>query len=142
MSSVNAVNNSSTSDTDTSTRIPTKTLSQADFLKVLIAQYSNQIPSDSQDSTAFYKNMMEMSNYQATQDVSTKVSAMTASQMVGEYVSATKTDSSATGITKTGTITAATFDGTDWYYVVDGESFKPTQVTKVTTTPTTTTTTQ
>lgn len=135
MSSVNSVSSASTSKSDTSSRIPTKTMSQTDFLKVLVAQYSNQIPTDAQSSTEFYKNMMDLSNYQATQDVSTKISAMSASQMVGQYVSATN-DS---GDKQTGTVTAATFDGTDWFYVVNGEEFKPTQVTKVTTAPATTT---
>lgn len=134
MSSVNSVSNASTSSSDTTSRIPVKTMSQADFLKVLVAQYSNQIPTDSQSSTDIYKNMMDMSNYQAIQGVSTTVSAQAAAQMVGQYVTA---KNSTDGTTATGTVTAVRFDGTDWFYTVGSSEFKPTQVTKVTTAPTT-----
>jgi len=138
MSSVNSVDNSSTASSDTSSRIPSKTMTQADFLKVLVAQYSNQLPTDSQSSTDIYKNMMDMSNYQAIQGVSTTVSAQAASQMVGKYVTA---KNSTDGTTSTGTISAVSFDGTDWTYKVGDASYKPTQITLVTTAPTTTTTT-
>lgn len=136
MSAVNSVDNASTASSNTASRIPTKTMSQTDFLKVLVAQYSNQIPTSSQSSTDIYKNMMDMSNYQAIQGVSTTVSAQAAAQMVGQYVTA---KNSTDGTTSTGTITAARFDGTDWFYTVGSAEYKPTQVTKVTTAPTTTT---
>ncbi len=134
MSAVGGVDSASNSKSDTASRIPTKTMTQTDFLKVLVAQYSNQIPTDAASSTEFYKNMMDLSNYQAIQDVSTKMSSMSAEQMIGQYVSATNDD----GDKITGTISAATYDGTNWYYLVGDQEFKPSQITKITTAPATT----
>ncbi len=136
MSAVGNVNNNTNTDT---TRVPSKTMSQADFLKVLVAQYSNQIPSDSQNSTDFYTQMMSMSNYSAIQDVSTKMSSMSAAQMIGKYVSATNDN----GDTVTGTVTSARYDSdnTVWMFKIGSEEVKATQINQVTTAPATTPTT-
>lgn len=133
MSSVSGVS-SSTSSSDTTTRTTSNTLSQSDFLKVLVAQYANQIPTDSQDSNQFYTDLMNMSNYTAIQDTSTKVSGLSAQQLIGKTVTVSNTD----GTTDSGEVTSTTFDGTDWYVTIDDSSYKLSKITTVT--PTTTTT--
>lgn len=133
--SINAI------DTDTSassaSRVPSKTLSQTDFLKVLVAQYANQIPTDAQSSTDFYSQIMEMSNYSAVQDVSTKMSSMSAAAMIGKYVSATNDD----GDVVTGTVSSARYDTDNaiWRYTINGEEVKATQINQITTAPVATT---
>ncbi len=129
-SSVDGINSNTNTDT---TRVPSKTMSQADFLKVLVAQYSNQIPSDSQNSTDFYTQMMSMSNYSAIQDVSSKMSSMSAAQMIGKYVSATNDNGDAI----TGTVTSARYDSdnTVWMFKIGSQEVKASQINQVTTAP-------
>lgn len=103
-------------------------LTQADFLKVLVAQYSNQIPTDSQDSNQFYKDMMDLSNFEATQDVDTKMGVINSSQMVGKTVTATDANNN----TQTGTVTQASFDGSAWSFTVNGSQFTASQITNIT----------
>lgn len=135
MSAVGGVDGSTSSDT--AARIPTKTMTQTDFLKVLVAQYSNQIPTDAQSSTDFYTQMMSMSNYSAIQDVSTKMSSMSAAQMIGKYVSATNDNGDAI----TGTVTSARYDSDNmiWMFKIGSEEVKASQINQVTTAPATTT---
>ncbi len=107
-------------------------LTQADFLKVLVAQYSNQIPTDSQDSNQFYTDLMNMSNYTAIQDTSTKVGGMSAQQLIGKTVTAADND----GNSSTGAVSSARFDGSDWYITISGSEYKLNQVTGMAVTPT------
>jgi flagellar hook assembly protein FlgD len=110
-------------------------MTQADFLKVLVAQYSNQIPTDSQDYNQFYTDLMNLSNYTAIQDTSIKVGGLSAQQLIGKTVSVT--DSS--GNSDSGTVDAATFDGTSWSITVNDASYTLGEVTSVAATSTTST---
>jgi flagellar basal-body rod modification protein FlgD len=68
VSPVNSINT-----TQTPSRIPTKELSQSDFLKVMVAQLGQQNPLKPSDSNEFMNQFMSMGNFQATQEMSINI---------------------------------------------------------------------
>lgn len=76
----NAISNVSSSDlasaADASSRIPTKTLGQSDFLEIMIAQLQNQTLDNTTDTDKMMQNFMSMSNFQSMQDMNISMTKM------------------------------------------------------------------
>ena len=66
----------------TGSAAPSKTLTQNDFLKLLVAQMSAQDPLNPQSNTDFAAQMAQFSALQASQSTQTSVSLLQASQQV------------------------------------------------------------
>jgi flagellar basal-body rod modification protein FlgD len=71
-----------TTGTSSSSAIPTQTLSQADFLKLVVAQMSNQDPMNPQSDTEFISQMASFSALQESQTTESDISGMRSDQQV------------------------------------------------------------
>lgn len=81
-STINGVSNSLfNAPTDPST-LPTKTLNQQDFLKLLVAQMSSQDPMNPQSNTDFAAQMAQFTALETSQSTDSKVSQLLTSQEV------------------------------------------------------------
>jgi flagellar basal-body rod modification protein FlgD len=120
-----------------------QTLNQADFLQLLVTQMSSQDPLDPQSDTEFAAQLAQFSALQQTQDMSQNLSAIQATSMLGETVTAAPSDGSApiTGLVSSVAISAGTP-----VVMVNGQPYNLNQVTSITppviTPATTTSTTQ
>lgn len=82
-----------TADTSTtSDRVTSKTLTQEDFLQVLVAEATYQDPFGSSGSGGsnkdYFSDMMAMANYEAVQNSNTINQQLLSKGLVGEYVEA------------------------------------------------------
>ena len=68
--------------TASSSTIPTQTLSQADFLKLVVAQMSNQDPMNPQSDTQFISQMATFSSLQEAQTTGSEISGMRSDQQI------------------------------------------------------------
>jgi flagellar basal-body rod modification protein FlgD len=78
---------------NTQNRLPTKTLGQQDFLKLLVTQLSSQDPLNPQKDTEFIAQMAQFSSLEQTKGIQASLSAMrsqqdftSASAMIGREV--------------------------------------------------------
>lgn len=117
---------SSAVSTSTTPGVPNATLSQADFLKVMIAQLSNQDPGNAQDPNQFMNQFMQMGNFTATQQMSANMSSlytqqqqMYANSLVGKKVDVTD----ANGNSATGIISSAWVSGNNVMIQVGNKQF-------------------
>lgn len=105
-------------------RDPNKNLTQADFLKVMVAQLSQQDPFDAADSSKFMEDFMTMGNFQAMQDVSINMNKvyemqqqMQAQSLVGLTVEVEWTD---LGGSHVGVVESARVEDDKIIIMVDG----------------------
>ena len=77
-----AVNSSllDTTDTSAASRVPTQTLTQQDFLKLIVAQMSSQDPMKPVDDTQFVAQMAQFSTLQATTSMQQSLAQMNSQQ--------------------------------------------------------------
>jgi flagellar basal-body rod modification protein FlgD len=77
-----AVNSSllDTTDTSAASRVPTQTLTQQDFLKLIVAQMSSQDPMKPVDDTQFVAQMAQFSTLQATTSMQQNIAQMSSQQ--------------------------------------------------------------
>jgi flagellar basal-body rod modification protein FlgD len=132
----------STTVSSTSAASAGQTLNQADFLQLLVTQMSSQDPLDPQSDTEFAAQLAQFSALQQSQNMSQNLSAIQATSMLGETVTATPSDGSAA---VSGTVTSVTISSGTPSVMVNGQPYSLSQVTSVTppvstsaTTPTTT----
>jgi len=69
-----------TTDTSAASRIPTQTLNQDDFLKLIVAQMSAQDPLQPVDDTQFIAQMAQFSTLQATTSMQQSIAQMSNDQ--------------------------------------------------------------
>jgi flagellar basal-body rod modification protein FlgD len=67
-------------------RLPTKTLDQKDFLKLLIASLTTQDPLNPQKDTEFIGQMAQFSALENSKSLQTEMQTMRASQLLGQTV--------------------------------------------------------
>jgi flagellar basal-body rod modification protein FlgD len=72
--------NSSLLDTSAASRLPTQTLTQDDFLKLIVAQMSSQDPMKPVDDTQFVAQMAQFSTLQATTSMQQNIAQMSSQQ--------------------------------------------------------------
>lgn len=135
MSNVGSVSLLSPSTATSTTGNAASTLSQADFLKLMVAQFTQQDPLASDSSggggsgTSDYVNqLMSMTNLTTLQSVSAQQGAQLAQTMPGSTV--TVTDS--TGNSYTGPVQQTIIDSSGVNVVVNGVKYPSADVTAVT----------
>ncbi|MFZ5806702.1 MAG: flagellar hook capping FlgD N-terminal domain-containing protein [Verrucomicrobiota bacterium] len=119
---------------DTASRLTEQTMTQTDFLKVMVAQMANQNPLKPNDANEYYKNLMEMSNYQSTlamdqnlTNVYTMQQQLLAQSLVGETVEVTNDE----GVTTTGVVESAYVKDSNVVVTVDGNDYATTTINRI-----------
>ena len=120
---------------------PQQTLSQNDFLKLLVAQMENQDPLQPQSDTQMAAQMAQFTSLSQTSAMSSSLSAMQASSLIGATVTVQEPNSknTATGVVQSVLLGTQSTDGTP-QIVVNGIAYDLSQVLSVTPTPTPTAT--
>jgi len=121
---------------------PQQTLTQNDFLQLLVAQMENQDPLQPQSDTEMASQMAQFTSLSQTSAMSSSLSMMQASSLIGSTVTVQEPNSQNTtsGVVQSVLIGAASSDGTP-QVVINGTSYDLSQVLSVTPTTTSSTTT-
>jgi flagellar basal-body rod modification protein FlgD len=93
---------------DRTALIPKQTLDQDDFLKLLIAQLNAQDPMNPVSNAEFMGQMAQFSTLEQTKGLSSEISLLQASNMIGREVSLRLDDSILTGVVSAVQIEAGT----------------------------------
>jgi flagellar basal-body rod modification protein FlgD len=120
-------------------RLPQQTLTQADFLKLLVAQLSAQDPLNPVSNTDFAAQMAQYSTLQATQGMQSKLTAVQAGLALleaGSFLGKSVTITDSSGQAVTGTVTAVQYQGSSPSVIVNGQAYDINQVTSVSQTET------
>jgi flagellar basal-body rod modification protein FlgD len=135
----NIVNSQSSADSATG---PQQQLTQNNFLQLLVAQMENQDPLQPQSDTQMAAQMAQFTSLSQTSAMSTSLSAMQASSLIGATVMVQQPNSknTETGVVQAVRLGAQSSDGTP-QIVVNGTAYDLSQVLSVTPTPTTPTST-
>lgn len=117
---------SSYAEADTSTRIPSKSLDQDDFISLLVANLSQQDPTSAAGTAEMMNQFVSLANFQAMQAVKSEVSSQntlalysSVSQLPGRRVEV----SDGTGGTRTGSIEEAWIDAGDIRFKMSGTEY-------------------
>jgi flagellar basal-body rod modification protein FlgD len=135
VSSVNST--STTADSlaaQTAARLPQKTLSQQDFLKLLVAQLSAQDPMNPVSNTDFAAQMAQFSTLQTTQTMQTNLAGLQAGQAVLQangLLGRTVQVQSALGQLASGVVSAVSIQAGTPSITVNGQSYDLSQVLSV-----------
>jgi flagellar basal-body rod modification protein FlgD len=136
MSSVSAITNNAVTGTTTSDSISTSktnTLTQNDFLKLLVSQMENQDPTNPQSDTAMAAQMAQFTSLTQATAMSSSMSMMQANSLVGSTVTL-QVDSSTTA---SGKVTGVIMNDGTPEIQVNGSDYTLSQVLSIT--PATTT---
>ncbi len=130
------VNGAASSDTVSGS---SQTLTQNDFLQLLVAQMENQDPLQPQSDTEMASQMAQFTSLSQTTAMSSSLSTMQANSLIGSTVTVQEANSQDTtsGVVQSVLLGAASSDGTP-QIVINGTSYDLSQVVGVT--PTTTST--
>jgi flagellar basal-body rod modification protein FlgD len=134
----------STVASSSTTPVGSQTLSQADFLQLLVTQMTSQDPLNPQSDTAFAAQLAQFSALQQSQTMTGNIQGLQANTLIGRQVSVASATNGAQGTT--GTVTGVDFSSGSPQLVVNGQEFALSQVTAIapapaaTTTPTTSST--
>jgi flagellar basal-body rod modification protein FlgD len=134
--------NSGLTSTDTATGGTQQTLTQNDFLQLLVAQMENQDPTNPQSDTDMAAQMAQFTSLTQSSAMSASLSALQANSLIGSTVTV-QTDSTgdtAKGVVQSVNLGASSTDGTP-QIVINGTAYDLSAVISVTppaaTTPTT-----
>jgi hypothetical protein len=121
-----------TSSTSNSNYGANQTLTQADFLKIMVAQFTNQAPPDSDgggsSGTSDYVNeLMSMTNITTLQTMSQQQSIELAGSLPGSTV-----ELNVNGSLVSGQVTGAQIENATLYITVNGQQYPATDLTAVT----------
>ena len=105
-------------------------ISQETFLKLLLAEMSNQDPLEPTTNTEFISQLAQFSSMQYMQDSSKYAMATYASSLVGKTVSASKFDGPDL-IMKTGVVQSVKYQNNTYIVTIDGEDFDISKVTSI-----------
>lgn len=111
---------------DATRRVPSKSLTQDDFIRLIITQVTQQDPFKAADSGAMLEQFTTLGNYQSMQNMTASIEGMTqysarnlGQSLVGRTVEVRDTD----GGTLTGTVSSTLLDGNTVRFFVDGREF-------------------
>ena len=119
----------------TTTATSNSTLTQADYLKLLVTQLTQQDPMNPQSDTAFASELAQFSSLQATEDLSSNLQTMQAANLIGATVTV---QSSTDSTTTSGVVSAVQIVSGTPEILVGGDYYTLSQIQSIT--PTTTTT--
>jgi flagellar basal-body rod modification protein FlgD len=106
-----------------------QSLTQANFLQLLVTQMSSQDPLNPQSDTDFAAQLAQFSALQQTQAMSQNMSVLQANAMMGEMVTVAPSDGSAS---VSGQVTGVQIQSGTPVILVNGQSYNLTQVTAIT----------
>ncbi|MDD2708740.1 MAG: flagellar hook capping FlgD N-terminal domain-containing protein [Verrucomicrobiae bacterium] len=136
MSSISSVSSLTTGITSTDTASTSQSLSQSDFLELLMTQLTNQNPLDTADTGAMLQNMCNLSNLQATNQILTNSQVTLGQSLLGKTVSVTDSD----GNLVSGVVEEVTVQSDTPYIVIDGTAYDLSSLNSVISSAATTTT--
>lgn len=105
-------------------------ISQETFLKLLVAEMSNQDPLEPTSNTEFISQLAQFSSMQYAQDSSKYAMANYATSLVGKTVTASKMDGPDL-VLKTGVVEKVVSQNNSYIVTIDGEDFDINKVTSV-----------
>ena len=129
--------NNSTAPTDTVSNTTQQTLTQNDFLKLLVSQMENQDPTNPQSDTAMAAQMAQFTSLTQSSAMSSSLSMLQANSLIGSTVTV-QTDSrgdTATGVVQSVQLGSSAAGGLP-QISINGTSYNLSQVVSVTPTPT------
>ena len=106
-----------------------QTLTQANFLQLLVTQMSSQDPLNPQSDTEFAAQLAQFSALQQSQNMSQDMSVLQANAMIGEVVTVAPSNGSGS---VTGTVSAVQIASGTPTIMVNGQSYNLSQVTAIT----------
>jgi flagellar basal-body rod modification protein FlgD len=113
-----------------------QTLSQANFLQLLVTQMSSQDPLNPESDTDFAAQLAQFSSLQATQTMTGNIQTIQATGLIGKTVAVTPTLG---GDSVVGVVTSVQIASGTPQIIVNGQAYSLNQITGVTATPTTST---
>jgi flagellar basal-body rod modification protein FlgD len=131
--SATAISNTSSSQ-DTTTN-PNSTLTQADFLQLLVTQMTSQDPLNPQSSTDFAAQLAQFSALQENTAMAGSMSNLQANSLIGATVSVSSATNSLDETT--GVVTAVDMSSGEPEIQVDGQLYGLSQILSITPTQTT-----
>ena len=139
---LDSTSNASTASTAAAAALGTSnnTLTQADFLKLLVAQMSAQDPLNPESNTDFAAQMAQFSALQTSQSTQSDMSLLQASQQIQQansLIGRSVTLQAADGTTPSGTVTGVQMISGVPKVVVNGSLYDMSQVLAISTPPTT-----
>jgi flagellar basal-body rod modification protein FlgD len=105
-----------------------QTLTQTDYLQLLTTQMSSQDPLNPQSDTAFAAQLAQFSALQESQAMQQNMAALQANTMIGETVTITPSDGSAS---VTGEVTGVQISSGTPTIIVNGNSYSLSNVTSI-----------
>ena len=148
MSSTSSINgasglfNNGTSPADTVSNTSQQTLTQNDFLKLLVSQMENQDPTNPQSDTAMAAQMAQFTSLTQSSAMSSSLAMLQANSLIGSTVTV-QTDTmgdTASGVVQSVQMGSSTSGGLP-QISINGTSYNLSQVVSVTPTPASTSTT-
>jgi flagellar basal-body rod modification protein FlgD len=142
VSGASSLFNNSTSPTDTVSNTSQQTLTQNDFLKLLVSQMENQDPTNPQSDTAMAAQMAQFTSLTQSAAMSTSLSMLQANSLIGSTVTV-QTDSkgdTASGVVQSVQLGSSASGGMP-QILINGTSYNLNQILSVAPTPVSTTTT-
>ena len=134
VSTINSVSSTTTTDQSGESRLPTQTLGQSDFLKLLVTQMSQQDPMNPMKDTEFIAQMASFSALEQSKTMEADISALRTEQqllqangLIGRLVNMQSEDGTLVSGIVNGVQVA---DGTPTL-VVNGQTFTLSQVVSV-----------
>ena len=106
-----------------------QTLTQANFLQLLVTQMSSQDPLNPQSDTDFAAQLAQFSALQQSQNMSQDMSVLQANSMLGEMVTVAPSDGSAA---VSGQVSAVQIQSGTPVVLVNGATYNLSQVTSIT----------
>ena len=125
MSNINAINATTGLPPSAASQIsnPAQTLTQADFLQLLVTQMTSQDPLSPESDTDMAAQMAQFSSLQASQSTETDIEGLQANALIGQTVIA-----ASTGAPQTGVVSSVQMQpGSDPQVMVNGQAllFEP-----------------
>ena len=119
-------------------RVPTRTLDQKDFLKLLVAQLTTQDPLNPQKDTEFIGQMAQFSALENSKSLQTEMQTMRASQLLGQTVEVKINDQ----VTGRGVVTAIDSSSGEPKIMIGTQAYTLADIVRIDQTPPTQTQTQ
>jgi flagellar basal-body rod modification protein FlgD len=105
--------------TNTSAANPAQSLTEADFLQLLVTQMSSQDPLDPQSDTEFAAQLAQFSSLQESQTMQANMATIQANSLIGETVSVTPSG----GGNVTGVVSGVQMQSGTPYIAVNGQLY-------------------
>jgi flagellar basal-body rod modification protein FlgD len=131
---INAISTSSSANYGSEALLPSQTLNQADFLKLLVTQMSSQDPMNPQSNTDFAAQMAQFSALQTSQLTQANIATLSANQQVqqaADLIGKTVTAANIDGTTVTGPVTGVQVDSGTPSIVINGVAYSLSQVASI-----------